>query len=152
LRDHPRRSAAHDKGRHATAARLWGEALAANPKLAADRQAGHRYNAACAAALAGGGRGKDDPPPDEAVRAKIRNQALGWLKAELSAWERVAMTVGPGNKEAVTKVLAHWKGDADLADIRDDAALAKLPEQERAAFKQFWTDVDALLTRMEDHK
>ena len=43
----------YDTKRHAAAARFWAEALAADPKLGDDRQAGHRYNAACAAALAG---------------------------------------------------------------------------------------------------
>ena len=54
---------AYDKAFHGKAARLWAEALEANPKLGQDRQAGHRYNAACAASLAGCGQGKDDPPP-----------------------------------------------------------------------------------------
>ena len=90
---------AYDKALHATAARLWAEALEADPKLGDDRQAQHRYNAACAAALAGSRQGKDDPPPDEAARAKLRKQALDWLKAELSAWKRVSMTIEPGNKE-----------------------------------------------------
>ena len=49
---------AYDKALHATAARLWAEALAADPKLGDDRQAQHRYNAACAAALAGCGQGQ----------------------------------------------------------------------------------------------
>ena len=44
---------------------------------------GHRYNAACAAALAASGQGKDDPPPDDAAKAKLRQQARDWLKAEL---------------------------------------------------------------------
>ena len=44
---------AYDAKRHAAAARLWSEALAADPKLGDDREAQHRYNAACAAALAG---------------------------------------------------------------------------------------------------
>ena len=43
----------YDTKHHAAAARFWAEALAADPKLGDDRQAGHRYNAACAAALAG---------------------------------------------------------------------------------------------------
>src|SRR5262249_39480873 len=37
---------------YAMAAHLWAEALEAEPKLGDDRQAQHRYNAACAAALA----------------------------------------------------------------------------------------------------
>ena len=109
-------------------------------------------NAACAASLASSGQGKEEPAPDEAARAKLREQALAWLKAELSTWKRVSMTIEPGNKEAVSRTLAHWKEDADLAAIRDDAALAKLPEQERAAFKQLWTDVDGLLARVGGHK
>src|SRR5262249_55554324 len=40
---------AYDTKRHATSARLWAEALEADPKLAADRQKQHPYNAACAA-------------------------------------------------------------------------------------------------------
>jgi hypothetical protein len=106
---------AYDKALYATAGRLWGEALAHNPKLADDRTAQLRYNAACAAALAGCGQGKDDPQPDEVLRAELRKQALGWLQAEVSAWKGVAMTVAPGNKELVASTLAHWKQDADLA-------------------------------------
>ena len=43
---------AYEKQLHATSARLYGAVLQADPKLAGDRQAQHRYNAACAAALA----------------------------------------------------------------------------------------------------
>ena len=58
------------KALHATAAKLWAEALDADPKLSEDRQAQHRYNAACAAALAGGGQGKDDKPLDDALEGE----------------------------------------------------------------------------------
>ena len=51
----------YDTKRHAAAARLWAEALAADPKLGDDRQARHRYNAACAAALAGCRAGEGRP-------------------------------------------------------------------------------------------
>jgi len=139
---------AYEKSLHAASARLYGEALAVNPKLGDDRQAEYRYNAACAAALAGAGQGKDDPKPDEAARAKLRAQALGWLKAELSAWYRVAMTVGPGNKPLVAKTLAHWKGDADLAGVREPSALDKLPEAERKDWQALWAEVDALLAKV----
>src|SRR5262249_14505894 len=43
-------------------ARLYAESLRTDPKLAEDMKAGHRYNAACAAALAGAGQGADMPP------------------------------------------------------------------------------------------
>jgi serine/threonine-protein kinase len=74
--------------RHAAAARLWAEALAADPALADDRRAQHRYNAACAAALAAAGKGADDPPPDDAARARLRGQALDWLRADLALWAK----------------------------------------------------------------
>src|SRR5262249_29641769 len=53
----------YDTKRHAAAARFWADALAADPKLGDDRAAGHRYNAACSAALAASGAGVDDPKP-----------------------------------------------------------------------------------------
>ncbi len=140
---------AYDKAFHATAARLRCEAVVANPRLADDRRAQYRYNAACSAALASCGHSKDDPPLDDDARAKLRRQALDWLKAELSAWKRVAMTVAPGNKEAVAKTLKNWKANAELAGLRDAEAQAKLPEEERDAFRRLWADVDALLAKAE---
>jgi hypothetical protein len=57
------------------------------------------------------------------------------------------MIVEPGNKELVAKTLTHWKQDTDLAGIRDEQELAKLPEDERKAWQSLWADVDALLKR-----
>jgi hypothetical protein len=42
----------------AATARRWADAPAADAGLADDRQAGHRYNAACTAALAASGAGE----------------------------------------------------------------------------------------------
>jgi hypothetical protein len=138
---------AYDKTLHATAARLWAEAIEADPKLGDDRNTQHRYNAACAAALAGSGQGKDEPPPDEAVRAKQRDQARAWLRAELAAWAKV-LDAGPGPTMAmIVPVLQHWKADPDLSGIRDEKELARLPEEERGALKGLWTDVEALLAK-----
>ncbi len=110
-----------------------------DPKLADDRQAQHRYNAACAAALAASGQGKDDPPPDDAAKAKLRQQAREWLQAELAAWAKILDT-GPADMKAkIAPTLQHWKADTDLAGIRDEKELAKLPEEERAAFKHSGT-------------
>jgi hypothetical protein len=39
-------------------------------------------------------------------------------------------------------MLTHWKADPDLAGIRDDAWLAKLPDGERTVLKQFWDHVN----------
>ena len=41
-----------------------------------------------------------------------------WLRAELSAWEKAAITAEPGNKPLVAKTLGHWKADGNLAGVR----------------------------------
>ena len=83
-----------DTRRYAAAARLYAEALESDAGLVRDREAGHRYRAACAAALAAAGRGKDDPSPDDGQKVRLRGQALAWLKAELAAWAD-AVASGP---------------------------------------------------------
>lgn len=45
--------------------------------------------------------------------------------------------------------MAHWQLTADLTSIRDKAALAKLPTEERVAFTKFWTEVAAVLTKLD---
>ncbi len=142
----------YNSKRHAAAARFWAEALEADPKLNDDRQAQYRYNAACAAALAAVGQGKDDPPPDAAAKAKLRGQALDWLKAELAAWAKVLETGPAPLKAGIAPTLRHWKADPDLASLRDPDALAKLPEAERKEWKALREEVDALLKRAQGPK
>ena len=72
-------------------------------------------------------------------------QAREWLQAELAAWAKVLDT-GPADLKAkIAPTLQHWKEDTDLVGIRDEKELAKLPEEERAALKALWNDVDQLL-------
>src|SRR5262249_23582444 len=134
-KDNPERVAfaqhAYDTKRYALAARLWGEALQADPKLGDNRQTQHRYNASCAAALAGCGQGKDEPPPDHEAQLKLRRQAIGWLKSELAEWSKLMESAQPQAKPAIAQTLTHWKQDSDLSRIRDENELAKLPEAER---------------------
>jgi tetratricopeptide (TPR) repeat protein len=138
---------AYDTRRHATAARLWTEALDSDPKLAEDRRAQHRYNAACAAALAAAGRGEDEPASDAAMRTGLRQQALGWLKGELAVWESW-LEKGPAQARAtVAGTLRHWQQDPDLAGVRDPGALLELPERERQHWQALWAEVDAQLRR-----
>jgi tetratricopeptide (TPR) repeat protein len=138
---------AYDKALYATSARLWSEALAADPKLADDRVAQHRYNAACCAALAVAGKGEDDPRPDEAARANLRAQALGWLKSELAAWSKALDSGDPKARAAVAATLRDWKQDPDLAGVRQADAVVKLPEAERAGWDALWSEVERLLGR-----
>jgi tetratricopeptide (TPR) repeat protein len=138
------------KKQFAAAARLYSAAFAAKPILADDLAGQHRYNAACAAAQAGSGQG-GDAPPDGADRARLRGQALDWLRADLIAltWTLADGPVGVGR--TVADRLGHWERDADLAAVRGDA-LGKLPETERAAWRKLWADVGDVLTRAESER
>ena len=138
---------AYEKSLHAASARLFTEALANDPKLADDRQSQHRYNAACAAALAGCGQGKDEPAPGKDEKTKLRRQAREWLRAELAAWRRILDSGTPDMKAKVAPALQHWKADTDLAGIRDEKALAKLPETDRNDSRALWSAVDDLLRK-----
>src|SRR5262249_49477840 len=132
--------------RYGASSRLYEKALAGDPKLADDDASGHRYNAACAAALAGVGKGVDVPPLDDAARIRWRAQARAWLRDDLTGRGK-RMEGPPAVRDRIKTPLAHWKDDVDLAGLRDPDALAKLPEAEREEYRKLWADVDALLKR-----
>jgi eukaryotic-like serine/threonine-protein kinase len=138
---------AYDKALHFAAAKLFADALDADPKLAENRQAQTRYNAACAATLAGCGQGKDSPAPDDAAKAKLRDQARAWLQAELTAWAKLVESDNAAARQVVAKTLEHWREDSDLAGLHDAKALEVLPDAERKAWRNLWADVDALLAK-----
>ncbi|HMB03629.1 MAG TPA: tetratricopeptide repeat protein [Isosphaeraceae bacterium] len=133
------------KGLHAAAARLYQDAFARRPEWADDLAAAVRYNAACAAARAGSGRSKDDPQPDEATCARWRKQALEWLQADLVLQAKQLEGGTPDVRRGVQQSLQYWKCDPALAGLRDEAEVAMLPEAERVACHNLWTQVDALL-------
>jgi tetratricopeptide (TPR) repeat protein len=135
------------KGLHRASARLYGEAFTERPELAADLKAAHRDDAACAAALAGCGRGEDAAQVDATERARWRQQALEWLRADLTLWAKLLDSDTPQARAGVQQRLRHWQRDPDLAGLRDPAALAELPEAEREGWRQLWADVGALLKR-----
>jgi hypothetical protein len=135
------------KKRYIDATRFHADAFTAQPKLADDLPASHRYYAACGAALATAGQGEDADKLDEKERGRLRQQALDWLRADLTLWVK---QVEGGKAEAIAKArqtLQHWQKDTDLAGIRDAASLAKLPDADRAACQKLWTDVAALLKK-----
>jgi tetratricopeptide (TPR) repeat protein len=134
------------------AARFYSEAFAAEPKRAKDLRASLRYNAARAAARAGCGQGKDAAGLGEQERARLRRQALDWLRADLAAWgERLEGQTDPA-PAAVLRKMAQWQQDADLAGVRGAAALAGLPEAERRDWQQLWADVEVLRQRAAEAK
>ncbi|MGO9922041.1 MAG: protein kinase domain-containing protein, partial [Isosphaeraceae bacterium] len=150
---------AYEKTLYAASNRLFAEALQADPKLADDRQAQHRYNAAALAAgakntpaLPSAFKGQDtggaaEKPLTEVDRTQFRNQAHTWLEAELATWTKLLGSANAQQRQPIAKTLKHWQQDADLASVRDEAALAKLPAEEREGWKSLWAKVDALLAR-----
>jgi tetratricopeptide (TPR) repeat protein len=143
-----------DSGRPAAAARLFADALAADPALADDRKSASpgehpaREDAARAAAQAGCGAGRDDPP-DAAARTKLRRQALEWMRAELAAWAKEVDAGHSALRSDTQAALTRWRsGELDLAGVHSPDGLARWPEAERADWRAFWADVDALQKRL----
>jgi hypothetical protein len=132
---------------YAASVRFYEDAFAADAKLADNPGNGHRYNAACAASLAGCGQGQDADKLDEKERARLRQRALEWLRADLALWTKLAENDNPKARDAVQQTLKHWQTDADLACLRDKDALEKLPEAERDEWRKLWDDVAAVLKR-----
>jgi tetratricopeptide (TPR) repeat protein len=132
-----------------TSAGLCADAFAADPQLADNLKAPHRYNAACYAALAAAGRGEDAGKLDDQERARLRKQAIDWLRADLALRTKQLERGQPADRADVARRMRHWQRDSDLAGIRDEDALANLPADERAAVTQLWADVAVLLKKTE---
>jgi hypothetical protein len=79
----------------------------------------------------------------------VRRQALTWLRADLAARGKQLRSRRPSEADQARWALGHWLKDADLAGLRDRAALDKLPAEERAACEKLWSDVAALLKKVE---
>jgi tetratricopeptide (TPR) repeat protein len=135
------------QGKPAAALRFYTDSFAADPKLADDVRFQNRYNAACCAALVGCGQAKDAAQLDDAERARLRRQALDWLRADLAAWRQLLEKQPNQARARVQQNLRFWQQDDGLAGVRGDA-LAKLPEAERQAWQQLWADVDETLKRV----
>jgi tetratricopeptide (TPR) repeat protein len=139
----------HQKKLYATAARFSAEAFAEDRKLAFNLPAQHRYHGACSAARAAAGQGEDAAKLDDMAKAKLRGQALDWLNADLALCSRLLESGPPEARPFIVRTLREWKQNPDLAGIRDQAMLGKLPEEEQKAFTLLWTRVTALLKKAE---
>jgi tetratricopeptide (TPR) repeat protein len=122
------------------AAHFFAAALKAQPQLAGE----HRYNAACAAVLAATGRGQDADRLKDGEPARLRQQALDWLKSELADLKQ-QLQANPNKSGMVKAKWQHWQMDTDLAGVRDPKELARLPEAEHREWQVFWGEVAALL-------
>jgi hypothetical protein len=136
---------AASREQHRAAAELYREVFQHHSELADDPANGNRYNAACAAARVAHAEGADAAESDTGVRDGWRKQSLDWLRSDLAAWkERLAGATDEVTAQIVT-ALQHWQQDPDLDRVRDEDALAALPDDERAAWQALWSDVAALI-------
>jgi Flp pilus assembly protein TadD len=152
-----------------TAACLYAAAFAAQPGLAEELATSHNTHAARAAAAAVAGQGLDTEKLIAADKAKLRRQALNWLRADLKLCTQALGSNPQGNKQGQQEPasplqklagpiaepgsqnwkraldrLTTWPSDPALAGLREEKELAKLPAAEQAAWRQFWADVQPL--------
>jgi serine/threonine-protein kinase len=131
----------------ATAVGFYASALSTQPSLADDLEAGHRYHAACAAALAGCGAGEDVSELDGEKRAALRKLALDWLTAEYNVCAERHRLGKPGDRTVVAMAVRPWLTSEDLAGVRDEQALTRLPADERRAWQELWAKAATLAAR-----
>jgi serine/threonine-protein kinase len=134
---------------YVVANRFYGDAFAEEPKLADDLNAQHRYNAACAAALAGCGQGKDADKLNDKERARLRQQALDWLRADLKAYRQGMEKSADKAGHEIARRMQHWLQDTDFAGVRGAESLAQLQEAERQPWQKLWEEVESLRQQAE---
>jgi serine/threonine protein kinase/Flp pilus assembly protein TadD len=132
---------------HVASARFYLEAFAKEPALADDLSRADRYQAACSAALAGTGQGNDAGLLDEQQRERSRQQALEWFRADLAAWTKRTQGSNQQDRAEADRKLRQWERNRDLAAVREEDALARLPEAERRQWQMLWADVSELRKR-----
>ena len=138
---------AHSSKLYAESAYLYSEAFHADPRLADDLQAGHRYNAACSAALASARKGDNNAPRYAAGRTKLRQLAREWLQADLAVRGQQLESGTEAVFSEVRVTLQHWNVDSDLAGVHDPEVLYELPAEEQQAWRELWGKVDTLLAK-----
>jgi hypothetical protein len=97
--------------------------------------------------MAGCGRGRDADDLDEESRLGFRRQARDWMRAELEARRRLLEQERENAGGTVAHDLQRWLRNNHFAGVRGPEALARLPEAERQAWHQLWTDVADTLAR-----
>jgi len=132
---------------HCTSARLFADLFAADAELA--QRPGAYFDSAYSPALAAAGRAKDCTQPDDEQRSRLGQQAIGWMHADLALQAQRLATGTPEARAAVVKALREWQANAELACVRDPAALALFPTQLRDGFASFWSAVAELLRTAE---
>jgi eukaryotic-like serine/threonine-protein kinase len=120
--------------RHTVAAVRVYESALADPSLSDETRGRHRFQAACAAALAGTGEGLDAAKLTDAEKATLRSKAREWLEVE---YRRLSKAKG----DDFVGLARQWHAHRELAGVREATLLAALPETERFAWQKFWDTI-----------
>ncbi len=97
-----------------------------------------RYEAALAALQASAGHGLREARLGEQERMSLRRQALDWLRANLELRTRLLKDGAVVDLRSLSGwSLSAWETDPVLAGVRNQAALMKLPDAERAEWSAF---------------
>ncbi len=138
---------------HDRAARLYAEAFASDPQLPKDFRAGHRYEAARAAALAVRDTGRDTGEDAKAIaadeRTRLQTQARQWLEEDLKAWKAALTSDFAANGESTHKALVRWRTDPGLRSIRDHDDLDKMSPEEKSLCDNLWREISAMIDGIE---
>ncbi len=138
--------------RYVAAARLYADAFTADPKLAEELKAGHRFNAAWCATIASSGPAIDADKLDDQEQRRLREQALAWLRADLEQWKKRVESGTLEDRQAVRATLLHWQREVNLACVREAAALKKLSAGQQESWRKLWADVATVRKKAGDAK
>ena len=133
------------QGQLTSALASYQHAFKISPEVAANVSLAHRYNAACAAALAGCEPNGTVPGLEESVRRTLRDQARGWLLEDLEYWRTQIQSNRVEDARQAVETLEHWQRDRDLAGIREVEQLAQLADDERVSWEQLWDQIKSLV-------
>jgi Flp pilus assembly protein TadD len=128
-------------------ASLYADIFRADPHLAENLSAGHRYNAARAAAQVGFGLSKDSVGLGEPERKRWREQAREWLRADLAAWGKLLDGGPTKTRDQVRRAVPPWRSDPALSGLRESTELEKFSADERKDCLTLWHEVGVVLAQ-----
>jgi tetratricopeptide (TPR) repeat protein len=102
----------------------------------------HRYNAACVALKAIHSSPAGLPDSLDVDAPRWRGHALQWLEQEFTSWNAKLQDGTSGGRASARRAFSQWRIDPDLAPVREDAALQRLPPGEARSWNLFWAAVD----------
>jgi serine/threonine protein kinase len=85
------------------------------------------------------------PPAAQEARARLRQQAASFLRAEVAMQAQRLASTNPTEATAARQVLEALRVLPSLTGVRDPAGLANLSEDERQMWQAFWEEIEGLL-------